>query len=168
MLVEIKILSIVRQTLHGDHLDLQIPNKVNVLSLVRERVEAGSDLPDTHEQALSKQRLKLCTSSVFLLHIQISTFSVSHYHYYIIQIQKSAASQCLTQKGPTGKYNKKDFCNSDKLTCRLCPLEQCKAVFPLEAAPCFPEQCSADTETTQQLGFSSAQILTVDTSHTVV
>lgn len=51
MLVEIKILSIVRQTLHGDHLDLQIPNKVNVLSLVRERVEAGSDLPDTHEQA---------------------------------------------------------------------------------------------------------------------
>lgn len=51
MLVEIKILSIVRQTLHGDHLDLQIPNKVNVLSLVRERVEAGRDLPDTHEQA---------------------------------------------------------------------------------------------------------------------
>lgn len=117
---------------------------------------------------MNKQHLKLWTSSVFLLHIQISTFSVSHYHYYIIQIQKSAASQCPTQKGPTGKYNKKDFCNSDKLTCRLCPSEQCKAVFPREAAPCFPEQCSADTETTQQLGFSSAQILTVDTSHTVV
>lgn len=139
---------------------------------MRERVEAGSDLPDTHEQAISKQRLKLWTSSVFLLDIQISTFSVSHC-YYIIQIQKSAASQCLTQKGTTGKYNKKDICNSEKLTWGLCPSEQCKAVLPLEAAPCFPEQCSAatDTETTQQhrpLGFSSAQILTVDTSHTVV
>lgn len=168
MLVEIKILSIVRQTLHGDHLDLQIPNKVNVLSLVRERVEAGSDLPDTHEQAWTSNVWSCGPAQYFSF---IFRYPLSLCHIIIIILSKYRSLQQVSaqlRKALQVNIIKKDFCNSDKLTYRLCPSEQCKAVFPREAAPCFPEQCSADTETTQQLGFSSAQILTVDTSHTVV